>query len=894
MHRTLEKTESFLKANYPWCSLMPSRNKASAYVHRGMSASVRWEKWHTTGRGMCLAGEVCATLVLLYGPHQGPPFGGVDSRGALGSLIVIDVDNEDLATDLTSRFPAILETAIQKTKKGRHFIFRRSALCEEKKVVDKAGAIHYPPRTPDDPDKSPYKIDIKTVCSTGTGGCLEVAPSPGKTWLRPPWVHPPMDIPDDFLSFLLSYHADHTVSPSTKSLPKKSRPLGPKLEVMEPLTPGTSVRSFNDPDDCDDAASSTSFAYTSTSSLSASCSASCSASDSASVDRRRDDDQDIVEMVEQCLSADRASGYTTWLNVGLCLYNVGGHTDKFLEPWLAFSRKGGDAYICDDACRVKWASFAKSASVDAGGPRLGAGSIYFWAKEDAPETYAQINNRHLCRLLLAAATGIHGKVAAVVVHMYRHRFVCTSINDKSWFEFALHRWRVVQQGFILRRLMKSEVASQFHATADWCMQPSVAAKMSGDDKLQASMANQSDAMPKIETKLDDARFKSHVMTECADDLFNCDFFGKLDKADHLIGFENGVNDLDAGCFRDGRPDDYVSMSTGYDYAMEDDVEVQADIARFIDSIMPTSAMAEYLMRVLAYLLHGCKFMETIWFFTGKSGRNGKGVLCTLLKACLGNYYYEPSSELFTTTIKNFGAANPELANSRGKLAMVSSEPADADGATFKVNKLKNWRGNDTIQARDLYESIVSFRPKFAIILVMNDKPMLDKMDPAISKTLRIIEFPFEFTEHPVPPSHKLIDSGIKGRFERGLKYKRQFMRMLLAVRQDNPAIYKLKAHIPYPAEVAAATEAYMDDNNSSAMDVAAWLEEHYVRTNDPGDRVKSGELLMSYSRDCCNTGAKLSTQAFKKAMESCGLVSQKVAHCMQYTGLVRKRTSSIL
>ena len=48
-------------------------------------------------------------------------------------------------------------------------------------------------------------------------------------------------------------------------------------------------------------------------------------------------------------------------------------------------------------------------------------------------------------------------------------------------------------------------------------------------------------------------------------LMDPGFRDRLDAKRHLVGFNNGVLDLDAKAFRPGQPEDYITLSTGYDY-----------------------------------------------------------------------------------------------------------------------------------------------------------------------------------------------------------------------------------------------------------------------------------------------------------------------------------------
>lgn len=599
-------------------------------------------------------------------------------------------------------------------------------------------------------------------------------------------------------------------------------------------------------------------------------------------------DDSILEMtalVETCWSGDRAVVYDTWVQAGLCLFNSGGRTDLYFQLWVAFSRRAGAEFCGESMCHVKWSTFKKERTT---GASLSVGSAHTWAKLDAPAEYARLCNGSLRRMVLLASVGTHGPCANVITHMYRERFVCVAIRKKGWFEFVGHRWAAVEDGYVIRNLMETEVTDAFHSTSAWCGQRAREAERQGQDREQKDMVEKGAALLRVAVNMGETNFKNNILSACGDKLFNSEFFGKLDVADHLIGFDNGIYDVDAGVFRAGKPDDYISMTTGYDFIETDDRDVQDEIMRFIRSVMPSSEMVEYLLMVMAYLLHGRKHLEVLFFLTGISGRNGKGVCCTLLKACLGSYYYEPSAELFTCTNKTAGAPNAELAKSRGKLAMVASEPSDADGSTFNVNKLKNWRGNDTISVRDLYVAPISFRPKFAMILVMNQKPMLDKLDQAIAKSIRIIDFPFEFVESPTLPHHRLIDAGIKERFEDAVAYRQQFMRIMLATRLRHPDVFKHRGGMPCPEAVKTATDEYMEDNNEVGNAIAGWLMKQYEFTGDPADKVKAGDMLSDLLGDTVAASMRLNAVKFKRAMEGCGHVAVRFNNAKQYVGFKRR------
>ena len=67
---------------------------------------------------------------------------------------------------------------------------------------------------------------------------------------------------------------------------------------------------------------------------------------------------------------------------------------------------------------------------------------------------------------------------------------------------------------------------------------------------------------KIQIQLKDSGYKDKVMKECKEYFYDKEFNEKLNDQKHLIGFENGIYDLNNSIFRGGLPSDYISLSTG--------------------------------------------------------------------------------------------------------------------------------------------------------------------------------------------------------------------------------------------------------------------------------------------------------------------------------------------
>ena len=116
----------------------------------------------------------------------------VDLGICMRSLIAIDVDCPELAARMEARFPCMATAVQATTRKGRHYVWRRSQLCEDLQIWDGAGRLW------EGGEKLP--VDIKTICETGTAGMLMVAPSPDKSWVGEPlysYVRGVPEFPDE-------------------------------------------------------------------------------------------------------------------------------------------------------------------------------------------------------------------------------------------------------------------------------------------------------------------------------------------------------------------------------------------------------------------------------------------------------------------------------------------------------------------------------------------------------------------------------------------------------------------------------------------------------------------------------------------------------------------------
>ncbi len=140
------------------------------------------------------------------------------------------------------------------------------------------------------------------------------------------------------------------------------------------------------------------------------------------------------QLTLECLAAERADSFSTWIEVGWCLHNIDS-TDEMFDVWMEFSRKspkytGNDIYKLRDDWRTNWKrSYNESR-------KLKLGSLHLWAKQDNPEHYKELLDNDIVSFIDRDVDATHTHLARVLYRMFWDRYKA-SINNKTteWYEF---------------------------------------------------------------------------------------------------------------------------------------------------------------------------------------------------------------------------------------------------------------------------------------------------------------------------------------------------------------------------------------------------------------------------------------------------------------------------
>jgi phage/plasmid-associated DNA primase len=210
----------------------------------------------------------------------------------------------------------------------------------------------------------------------------------------------------------------------------------------------------------------------------------------------------------------------------------------------------------------------------------------------------------------------------------------------------------------------------------------------------------------------------------------------------LIGFSNGVYDLQKNEFREYKFDDYMTIHTGYNYEKKYDNKKKDELELLFKKIMPNKKIRDYLFTVLSTGLINKQY-QYFFIFNG-SGGNGKSLVNLLMEIVLGNYHYILDTQYLTETKKQ--GACPELANMGHKRFVVSHEPSGKK--KIKNENIKKFTGDDIIQGRACNSNETEIILKNTFIMNCNDKPLFEE-PPKQAELRRTKDIPFEskFTDN---------------------------------------------------------------------------------------------------------------------------------------------------
>ncbi len=230
----------------------------------------------------------------------------------------------------------------------------------------------------------------------------------------------------------------------------------------------------------------------------------------------------------------------------------------------------------------------------------------------------------------------------------------------------------------------------------------------------------------------------------------------------LLPVANGLLDLRTAALRQAEPSDRIRVCASTDWL---GLDYPAPLwNRLLDGIFGSDVPTiHFLQRLLGYAVSGDRSEQILPILWG-SGANGKSTIVDALSFVLGPglCFTTQSDSLMDMGRTDGNAARPFIAALQNRRLVWASE--SREGARLNVGLVKQLTGDETITARDLYASPVTFRQSHTILLITNHRPSLpDGGDEAIWRRVQLVPFGQRFVDEPKLPNERKRERDVGAR-----------------------------------------------------------------------------------------------------------------------------------
>lgn len=390
-------------------------------------------------------------------------------------------------------------------------------------------------------------------------------------------------------------------------------------------------------------------------------------------------------------------------------------------------------------------------------------------------------------------------------------------EQKTWYVYTGGRWYKDEGSVIVSGKLK-----------DFCRLMLLYAADIIDETLQKKYYS-------FISSLGDRRIRDRILKDAADVLAIS--MTEFDTDPYLINCRNGTYDLRTFEFREHDPEDLITMQTAFDHTVSRDVSC-ARWERFVSEVTEGDEVkAEYLQRALGYSMLGRSNEECMFILHGKTTRNGKSTMIHTIEHLLGDYGTATPVGLICRTDKSRDseAASPELVRLKGK-RFVSMNESNEYGR-LDEERIKQLTGGESVSARALYQSAITFVPQFTLWLSCNDLPAVSDRSLFASDRIRLIEFNRHF-------KNSEQDKNLKDIFERNDSMSGIFMWLIRGYKKY------LDAGLEMPEELKAPLLKYEKENDI----VLTFIEERCELNEDA--TVRASALYTAYKNWATGAGLR--------------------------------------
>lgn len=398
--------------------------------------------------------------------------------------------------------------------------------------------------------------------------------------------------------------------------------------------------------------------------------------------------------------------------------------DNLFLSWIKLRSKASDFdYRTIPELKNIWDNFGDANSNNKSVTKK---TIIFWAKKYNEEKFLEIKKNSISKDVdIAISSESDHDFAKILYKMYKDQYVCVDYkNGGKYYVYKNHKWEE-DRGITIRSKLSNELFDMFsHRSENFEKQLTMLNSLPESDEnnnKKEDLKKMIKKLSSVKLKLKSASSKNNILKELNELFFDDKFIKRLDTNPYLMGFKNGVVDFENKIFRDGYPDDYITLSTGHDYIPYSEIitkhlSLKREIIHIIKTIFPIKDLYRYIWAHLASILIGVNLSQTFHLYHG-SGANGKSVLLDLMGEALGEYKGIFPIAALTNSRTKIGQNTDEFMQIKGKRLAVLQELSK--GQSLNEGLFKEII-SEKIQARGMYQSCETFTPQCKFVLCTNN------------------------------------------------------------------------------------------------------------------------------------------------------------------------------
>lgn len=552
------------------------------------------------------------------------------------------------------------------------------------------------------------------------------------------------------------------------------------------------------------------------------------------------------------LSQNRCDNYTGWLDVGYTLYCIGQGHPAALEIWNDWS-EGSEKYK-EGCCEKEWVKM-----IDRGKT---IGSLKHYASEDSPEAYRKLIKEGADKLVdeaLRTKRPTHLGIARIIHKIYGDKFKCTDSKHNTWLEFRGHIWRKLDEGQTIKIIIVRDIRKLFYDYYESLKKNTFGDDDDDEDDDNDKVKKKCKKILNVVEALEGTPFIEGVMRGCKILFHDDDFKNKQNSNKDLYAFKNGVYDLKLNIFREGVPDDCITMQSQINYREPTELEMRR-VHKWLRQLFPNPNIRKYWVRCHATTFQGGNRDKKIWMNTGAGWAGKSGAEAALEKIHGPHRFKIPHEALLLNDSKN--SQGPNVALWRGRHCRLLMTEEIGENQQLNMGLLKKWSGGDSLYARTHREEGEEFDPNFKFDMFLNKPPRIPSKDKALFTRIRLIDFVSRFgpkDDGTMPPEDE-DEQFAQNHFPANPSFKEEELPLLVEplayyFLQDWPNY--LKYGLEEPEEVRMSTAQYEKENDTFLQFIDDKL------CNVEGEKADKAIITMTEMKNCFNDWFKEQYPSYK-------------------------------